>query len=695
MMAFPGRGRAFRAPSSSRFVRKWGGRATRCAVALAALALGSAALAQDDLPARVGRVADLAGAVSIATSAQADQWEIATLNRTVTTGDNLFVAPEGRAEVDYGGGQFRIAGDTNLHVVRLDERAIGLFVAQGSLVLRVRVLEPEDAAFVETPNAQVRILRPGLYRVDVRADPPSTLLSVREGDAEAYLPSGTERIPAGYLANVVGIDNPRADVRAGAYGDDFDAWSASRDAHYAASRSAAYVSRQMIGYADLDGYGAWQQYPDYGAVWFPSDVPADWAPYRYGRWSSVAGFGWTWVDDAPWGYAPFHYGRWAYIGGRWGWCPGAWVARPAWSPAMVAWYGGPSWSFTVGGGGPLYGWVPLAWGEPYLPGWSNCSHRCWTAYNRPYAVRYTERPAVLPSRYVNQVAPRGFTAVSREALASGQRISRSIVAVPPGVAAPVLRSAPIDVRPVPARIPDASRAGARGSPPPPASTMFPTNRPNRVVAPSTIPEASPVRRPDSSPPAPAAPTLRSGAPGAVSGAEGTRRSPGPAAGTAASPAATIDAPRSPSRAPTGAVPGSGGRPASPPAGPSVIGTLPPPAAGSPVSPPAGSSPPAVRRSQGTTTGQPYPAPGTPPGVPASRAPRPSASPGVVPAPAPAGAPAAPPTRGGPAATSPGPAPAGHAPAPAPAHASPPATTPTTRPSRAPAPAPETPAPQTR
>ncbi len=47
----------------------------------------------------------------------------------------------------------------------------------------------------------------------------------------------------------------------------------------------------MTGYADLGGYGDWRGSPQYGAVWYPSQVPADWAPYRDGRW--------IWV--APWG----------------------------------------------------------------------------------------------------------------------------------------------------------------------------------------------------------------------------------------------------------------------------------------------------------------------------------------------------------------------------------------------------------
>ena len=80
--------------------------------------------------------------------------------------------------------------------------------------------------------------------------------------------------------------------------------------------------------------------PTYGAVWVPRGVAVGWAPYSTGRWVYDPYYGWTWVDDAPWGWAPYHYGRWVHVSGYWGWCPGPIVARPYYSPALVAFYGG-------------------------------------------------------------------------------------------------------------------------------------------------------------------------------------------------------------------------------------------------------------------------------------------------------------------------------------------------------------------
>src|SRR5262249_36484959 len=122
---------------------------------------------------------------------------------------------------------------------------------------------------------------------------------------------------------------------------DIDNWAASRAQQESAQQTAQYVPPTVTGYQDMDGYGQWSSEPDYGAVWYPTVVESDWAPYRYGHWAYVSPWGWTWVDDAPWGFAPFHYGRWAYVHDRWGWVPGDFHHyRPVYAPALVTFIGG-------------------------------------------------------------------------------------------------------------------------------------------------------------------------------------------------------------------------------------------------------------------------------------------------------------------------------------------------------------------
>ena len=437
-----------------------------------AIALPGVALAQDDLPGRVGRVADVGGELFLAPQDQPEQWVPIGLNYPVTSGDNLWVGNNGRAEIDFGAGQFRLASDTNLHVSRLDDREFALFVAQGRVNVRVRVLEPGETARIDTPNTQVVLTRPGLYRVDVTNDREHTELAVREGEANVLTAGAVQQVLPGQSAVVDGAEPRFASVRNGVGTDGFDSWAASRDRRYDRARTATYVSPQMVGAADLDQYGTWSQVPEYGAVWYPSDVGADWAPYRNGYWTEVGAWGPTWVDYAPWGYAPFHYGRWAHVGGRWGWCPGAYVARPLWAPALVGWAGGSGWSLSATVGAPVYGWVPLAWGEPYRPWWGRCSNGCWERYNRPYAVNVAARNNPPPTRYVNWNAPGGVTAMSGSALVMRKPVRENLVRVPVGSvpSAPVLASAPL-VRSDPGRIP--MRRPGDGTPPP-ASTFYPT-----------------------------------------------------------------------------------------------------------------------------------------------------------------------------------------------------------------------------
>ena len=249
-------------------------------VLLAVLAIAAApiaARAEDELPGRVGRIAEFAGQLFLSAQDRPDDWSAIGINYPVTTGDNLWVSGDGRAEVDYGGGQFRLAGDTNLNVSRLDDRQLTLFVARGRLIVRVRVLDAGDAVRIDTPNTQVALTRPGLYRVDIWPDGQGTTVGVREGESLIALATGTQQALPGQTATVVGMEPLAADIRSGSGVDGFDTWSANRDRRYERGRATAYVSRQVVGYAELDEYGSWQADPTYGPVWFPTAVAPDWA----------------------------------------------------------------------------------------------------------------------------------------------------------------------------------------------------------------------------------------------------------------------------------------------------------------------------------------------------------------------------------------------------------------------------------
>ncbi len=320
---------------------------------------------EGDPPSRVARISYTDGAVSFQPGGQGD-WGTAQRNGTVTIGDKIWADKDARAELQAGQASIHVASMTALSFLNLDDNTIQMRVAEGSINFRVRELREGEVYEVDTPNLAFTVREAGAFRIDVSEDGESTRVTVIRGSGEVSAGGQTYPIKPGERGEFNGTQDVRYSISPAPAPDGFDRWAQSRDEKEENSVSARYVSRDTVGYSDLDDNGTWDEVPEYGHVWYPNYVDAGWAPYSDGYWSWVGPWGWTWVDYEPWGYAPFHYGRWNYIGGRWGWCPGAYYARPYWGPAFVGFYGGGGWGFSFGFGGGI-GWFPLGFGEPFCP----------------------------------------------------------------------------------------------------------------------------------------------------------------------------------------------------------------------------------------------------------------------------------------------------------------------------------------
>ena len=330
--------------------------------------LASPAWAQKDPPGRVGRVASLQGGVS-GFDAEAGKWKPAEANLPLAEGDRIATGPDGRAELQVGSTTLRLDKRTELEVLRLDDERMVLALKRGSLALRVRSADMAREVEINTQEARLQPLRAGHYRID-RLDDRTRVGSWR-GDLRVVDEFGFS-IATGEHAELWRDGRELRHVW-GNPDDDAFAARALREDGLEDTRTASerFVSPEMTGVAELDRHGRWDRHPDYGPVWFPQQVAVGWAPYTQGRWAWVRPWGWTWVDRAPWGFAPFHYGRWTQWNGRWGWVPGAYVARPVYSPGLVVWTGTPTVGVTVkiGGGryGPGVGWLPLSPRDRYAP----------------------------------------------------------------------------------------------------------------------------------------------------------------------------------------------------------------------------------------------------------------------------------------------------------------------------------------
>jgi uncharacterized protein DUF6600 len=405
------------------------------------------ATAQSDPPGRVGRLSYMNGEVSYRPG-DVDDWVGADFNRPLTTGDHLWTDEGARAELHIGSAALRLNSRTAFELLNLDDNGVQIRLAEGSLNVHVRGLAEDETFEVDTPNLAFSLLRPGDYRIDVNPDNETTILTVRGGEGEATGGGQAFTVHPGEQAQVSGTDSLSFNVAGAPQPDEWDGWSMARNHREEQSPSARYVSRDMAGYQDLDDNGSWRQVPEYGAVWAPTTVAADWAPYHNGRWVWVEPWGWTWVDDARWGFAPFHYGRWVYVG-YWAWVPGPVAVRPVYAPALVAWVGGSNFSLSVsvGGGGGGIAWFPLGPREAYVPSY----HASPTYINRVNVTNTTIVNNVNVTNvynnttYINRSQPGAVTAVPQNTFASAKPVQNAAVRVDPRAiqSARVMNSAPV------------------------------------------------------------------------------------------------------------------------------------------------------------------------------------------------------------------------------------------------------------
>jgi hypothetical protein len=388
-----------------------------------------------DPPARVARLAFASGDLGLL-PAGSTSWSAADINRPLTNGDKLSSAADTRAELDLGSASLRIDSNSDIGILNLSEQTGQFELTQGTLNITVRNIDQGSTYEIDTPTLALVIDQPGSFRVDVPKDGSSTAVTVHDGLGTVYGENSAQRqVFSGrrYQFNDSTLnDITVTDVTSN---DTFDEWCNDRDAQQANSGSAQYVSDDVVGGNDLDGWGSWEEDQDYGAIWYPAVVAASWAPYRFGHWTWIWPWGWTWVDDLPWGFAPYHYGRWAFVHNHWGWIPGPRHVRPVYAPALVAFIG-------TGAGRPV-GWFPLGPRDVYSP-WYHASRNYYTGVNIANigVGRYNDQAALINTihnqyglyqsgraapgnTYAYRNTPTALTAVSAQTFAGARNVQNS------------------------------------------------------------------------------------------------------------------------------------------------------------------------------------------------------------------------------------------------------------------------------
>jgi hypothetical protein len=458
------------------------------ALAIIALPTRSAAQDQDDPPGRVARLGYLQGSVSFLPAGETG-WVGAVPNRPMSTGDQLWTDENSRAEVQLGSAVIRLAPLTTFSFLNLDDDTVQVQLSSGSINVTVRRLGDNEDFEVDTPNQAFSVFQPGHYRVEASADGTYTVISVRAGDGAATGNGQTFALRGGQRGTFSGTDSLYADVEPIYDPDEFDTWSDGRDHRYDYSRSAQYLSRDVVGFDDLDDSGDWRDDPSYGHVWFPNQVAVGWAPYHNGHWAWISPWGWTWVDDAAWGYAPFHYGRWVSVGGRWGWVAGPVTVQAVYAPALVVFIGG-----GPGAVGGNVGWFPLGPREVYVPSYhvsqayvtrvniSSTTVNVTQVTNVYNTTIINKSTTITNITYANRSVQGAVMVVPQQAFVSAQPVMKASVTVNAQQIATMSVSARASVAPTRASVLGAKAASAGHVAAPPAAVAS-----RQVVAKKTPP----------------------------------------------------------------------------------------------------------------------------------------------------------------------------------------------------------------
>lgn len=403
-----------------------------------------------DPPTRVALLRDISGEVSFLPAGE-DKWIAPMRNRPLMNGDRLWNDNNAQSVLKLGAAAICMDENTGITILNFNDRIAQFQLVQGTLNLRVDHIQKGQEYEIDTPNLAFSVRYPGNYRINVDADGNVTTVAVRSGRAEVYGEGMSYVIEEPQSYRFGGTDLHDSQPANLGVQDNLDKWCQTQSQRTYKAPPIPYVSEEITGYEDLYRYGTWQDTPNYGPVWTPSQVSADWAPYRDGRWVWIEPWGWTWIGDEAWGFAPYHYGRWIPISGKWCWIPGPIDLAPVYAPALVGFIGGSLFKLSAAAGGHAdIAWFPLAPSEVYRPSYP-FSQTYFTNVNlsnsaintRIVAQAYTHPN--MKTLYRNLQAPNAITAVPINTFVQAKLINKTRVTVPEEkiAKAPITQYAPV------------------------------------------------------------------------------------------------------------------------------------------------------------------------------------------------------------------------------------------------------------
>ena len=243
----------------------------------------------------------------------------------MTPGDSLWTGQDSGPRIHIGSSAIRLAADTDISFLNLDDQTVQIQLPGGSLDVRLRHLSQGNVFEIDTPNASVSLVVPArtasIYRT--RGHPRHGAagrggshrrqpgLRRRYGAIRHRAPSQPCRLLDSGCGTIGRLGRMVRRPRRNRGHDRFDEVCSRRCRRRRRPGPLRNLDDDRRLRADV---AAERRGLGLGSV-------------QRGYWAWVEPWGWTWIDYSPWGFAPFHYGRWVHADDHWGWIPGKAVPK--------------------------------------------------------------------------------------------------------------------------------------------------------------------------------------------------------------------------------------------------------------------------------------------------------------------------------------------------------------------------------
>jgi hypothetical protein len=206
---------------------------------------------------RIARMQYMSGQVSVA-PCEGNDWAAAALNQPLQPPVCIWADKDSRAELNVVDGFIRMSSETSVTLTTVNRGTVQFGVNQGIASLTVRYLLPGKIYEIDTPNATLTVMKPGVYRVNVIPNQDQTWVTVRRGSVAATGAGSSVTVNAGQQVRFQNKTSMQHTTEKAPAPDGFDDWANVRDQRLGVRTSPFGI---VFGYPPPPyGPGFWVQY---------------------------------------------------------------------------------------------------------------------------------------------------------------------------------------------------------------------------------------------------------------------------------------------------------------------------------------------------------------------------------------------------------------------------------------------------